>query len=77
MYPEHRSTRSQDLSPGFYDVGQFYWGTTGAWQREEISKGLGLELPSWRVVDIDNEEDLVRAELYFKFLLMNKKKINL
>ena len=29
--PEHAATRTQDLEPGYFDVGQFYWGRKSAW----------------------------------------------
>jgi hypothetical protein len=31
--------------------------------------GLGMPIPNWRVVDIDAEDDWMRAELLFKALL--------
>jgi pseudaminic acid cytidylyltransferase len=63
--PVHRLTRSQDLAPAFYDVGQIYVSRPSAWT--EIAKGLQprtylYELPSWRVADIDDESDWERAE---------------
>lgn len=63
--PAHRLTRSQDLAPAFYDVGQIYVSRPSAWT--EIVKGLQprtylYELPSWRVADIDDESDWERAE---------------
>jgi len=70
-WPEHLLTRSQDLRPAFHDVGQFYWGQRDAWAagipvmtgRSEI-----LEIPSWRVQDIDTPDDWYRAELLFEVL---------
>lgn len=65
VFPEHYMTRSQDLEVVFHDAGQFYWGRPDAWLHEK--KGLGkktalVKIPSWRVQDIDNEDDWKRAE---------------
>lgn len=68
FYPEFSLTRTQDLVTAYYDAGQFYWGTVGAWQGNKIGSGLGFPLPSWRIVDIDTLEDWHRAELYYHFL---------
>lgn len=68
--PQHVGTRTQDLEPAYYDAGQFYWGSTGAWHsgRSPHDGGIALRLPEWRVVDIDTPEDWERAErLYLAF----------
>jgi hypothetical protein len=64
FYPEHELTRTQDLEAAFYDAGQFYWGTKPAWLTNNRihSSGVGYEIPSWRVVDIDTPADWERAE---------------
>lgn len=69
--PEHRQTRSQDLELSFHDAGQFYWGRTAAFlnDRQTFSDAsVPIILPSWRVVDINTEEDWQRAELLFRAL---------
>jgi CMP-N-acetylneuraminic acid synthetase len=67
FYPEHELTRSQDLEPAFHDAGQFYWGRSSAWKENPRihNSGVGLVIPSWRVVDIDTEEDWRRAEIIY------------
>jgi len=64
FYPEFELTRSQDLEPAYYDAGQFYWGKKEAWLSNPRihSSGVGYEIPSWRVVDIDTPADWARAE---------------
>ena len=64
VYPEHELTRTQDLDAAFYDACQFYWGTKKAWLNNSRihSSGVGFEIPSWRVVDIDTTADWERAE---------------
>jgi pseudaminic acid cytidylyltransferase len=65
--PEYANTRTQDLEPGYYDAGQFYWGLRDAWiDGLNIHRnGKTIVLPEWRVVDIDTLDDWFRAELLF------------
>lgn len=69
--PEHAATRTQDLEPGFFDAGQFYWGSAEAWLAglNVHLNGRTLVLPSWRVIDIDTPADWERAELLYATLL--------
>ena len=68
--PQFEMTRTQDLEKSFHDAGQFYWGKASAWlaHKKMHSAGLGMPIPHWRVVDIDNEDDWYRAEMLFKTL---------
>ncbi len=68
FYTEFESTRTQDLEPAYYDVGQFYWGRVNSWlSNPKIhSSGLGYAIPNWRVVDIDTLDDWLRAELMYR-----------
>jgi pseudaminic acid cytidylyltransferase len=68
--PEHAVTRTQDLEPGYFDVGQFYWGRKGVWL-DGLNihlNGTTLVIPEWRVVDIDTLADWERAELLYATL---------
>lgn len=58
-------TRTQDLEKTYHDAGQFYWGKAEAWSahKKMHSDGVGMVIPNWRVVDIDNLDDWKRAEL--------------
>ncbi len=63
--PDQFSARSQDLEPGYFDVGQFFWGRPEALRRGVPVFGpdtVGLETPLWRAVDIDTPDDWQRAE---------------
>lgn len=75
FFPRDELTRSQDLEPAFHDAGQFYWGRCKAWKENPRihNSGIGLVIPSWRVVDIDTEEDWQRAEIIYQALLRAKK----
>lgn len=71
VWPEHRSTRSQDLEPRFHDLGQFYWSRPSYWRDHSPDRRPRARmhvLPSWRAVDIDTEEDWVRAEALLRSL---------
>jgi len=67
FYSQYTSTRTQDLEPAYYDAGQFYWGFAQTWiEKKTLHKyGVGLVIPSLRVVDIDTKEDWQRAELMY------------
>jgi pseudaminic acid cytidylyltransferase len=68
LHPEYELTRTQDLEKTFHDAGQFYWGKAESWRelKKMHTDGLGIEIPSYRVVDIDTEDDWKRADLLFK-----------
>lgn len=71
FWPEHFSTRSQDLEPAFHDAGMFYWGKPSA-----FVSGLpifaphskSVQIPHFRVQDIDEPDDWVRAEMLYEIL---------
>ncbi len=71
FFPEFELTRSQDLEPAYFDAGQFYWGWRAAWlgNTKIHASGRGLDIPSWRVVDIDTPDDWDRAELMHRAFL--------
>lgn len=68
-FPEKFNTRSQDLKSSFHDAAQFYWGKASAWLKNKNifeENSLPIIIPRYKVQDIDNEEDWLRAELMFK-----------
>jgi N-acylneuraminate cytidylyltransferase len=76
LFPEYYHSRSQDLDLGYHDAGQFYWASTAVWleDRTDFSeRSTIVKIPPYRVVDIDTEEDWLRAELIFKTLGLDKK----
>jgi pseudaminic acid cytidylyltransferase len=62
--PATAQTRTQDLEARWHDAGQFVWGTLGAWLHRTpvLTHALGHELPAWRAIDLDTEDDWARAE---------------
>lgn len=75
FFPEHFTTRSQDLPVALHDAGQFYWGRSDAWLRGARffdRHSFPVMLPRWRVHDIDTPEDWTRAELVHTALFPEK-----
>lgn len=70
FYPQFELTRTQNLEKSFHDAGQFYWGKASAWlgHKKMHTAGLGMPIPNWRVVDIDSEDDWIRATMIFNVL---------
>lgn len=71
LFPEKFESRSQDLTKYMHDAGQFYWGKTSCWLNEPLKFNQHSNvvlLPSWRVQDIDTQEDWHRAELIYSIL---------
>ena len=68
MFPENELERTQDLPKAYFDAGQFYWGHRNAWNRNSNihQNAKTINIPSWRAVDIDNEDDWIRAEKLFR-----------
>lgn len=69
--PGNQATRSQDLPPAFYDAGQFYWTTHDGWREEVLERGLKrrlYEIDQLEAVDINTEDDWIRAERLFRLL---------
>ena len=71
FFPEHYLTRSQDLPVALHDAGQFYWGKKEAWLQGKAffnKNSFALNIPKWRVQDIDTPDDWKRAELMHQII---------
>ena len=71
LWPEHRTTRSQDLPETYHDAGQFYWFDAEKYLKTAVMyapDSLPIILPRHLVQDIDTPEDWERAELMFQAL---------
>lgn len=69
LFPEHISTRSQDLEEAYHDAGQFYWGRAEAFLGDRVlfsPASTPVILPRHLVQDIDTLEDWEEAELMFR-----------
>lgn len=72
FFPEHFTTRSQDLPTALHDAAQFYWGRPTAWlegKRIFEPHSTPVMIPRWRVQDIDTLGDWTRAELIAPILI--------
>lgn len=71
--PANASQRTQDLPPRWHDAGQFYWGRVDAWRAMTaiLPNSVGYQLPQDRAVDIDTEEDWLRAQRLHATTLSN------
>ena len=70
-FPDYFEKRSQDLPVAFHDAAQFYWGKPEAWINQLNIFDFHsnpINIPNYRVFDIDTMEDWQRAELMFKML---------
>ena len=76
FWPEHKTTRSNDLPEAYHDAGQFYWAHTQRFLKERTffsSKAIPIVLPRHLVQDIDTPEDWEVAEYMYKALKYGKK----
>jgi N-acylneuraminate cytidylyltransferase len=75
IHPENTFKRSQDLEEAYHDAGQFYWGRTRAFMKDEMifsEASIPVVIPRYLVQDIDTLEDWKRAELMFASLQTTK-----
>lgn len=71
VMPGNQSARSQDLAPAYYDAGQFYWSTQDGWRDDVLERGVKrriYEIDPLEAVDINTEDDWIRAERLFRLL---------
>jgi len=69
IYPEHYSSRSQDLIETYHDAGCMYFASKQVWKTEKMifsPNSSGYSLPRYMVQDIDTPDDWEHAELLYK-----------
>lgn len=68
VFAANEQVRTQDLPHAYYDAGQFYWGKRETWLTEDKihNHAVGVVLPKYSVVDIDDENDWQFAEKLFQ-----------
>lgn len=71
FFPEHLSSRSQDLIEAYHDAGQFYWDNLSKTSTKPMfdKDSIPFILPRYMVQDIDTQEDWDMAELMLKALV--------
>lgn len=70
IWPDHLSTRSQDLPIAYHDAGQFYWFRSDALQQKGAlwtDNSGGFVIPEMLAHDIDTDEDWAIAEFKYQF----------
>lgn len=77
-WPEHETTRSQDLPGTYHDSGQFYFFKTSLlYSKSPSMMGgdvRGVEVSEMEVQDIDNETDWQLAEMKYRLLMENQRR---
>lgn len=76
FWPEHFSTRSQDLEIAYHDAGMFYWGKPSAFLSSLpifAPHSKMVLIPHFRVQDIDEPDDWLRAEMLYQILSQRDK----
>jgi len=71
VFPNHYSSRSQDLPEIFHDAGQFFWAKSEYLKKSPSGfnhNNTIVKIPNYRAQDIDTDEDWQRAELIYKYL---------
>ena len=70
-YPQYMSSRSQDLTPHYHDVGQFYFFRTASFEKNRnllVGNILPLVLSEMEVQDIDTLQDWEVAEFKYRMI---------
>lgn len=70
-YPQYLDSRSQDLTPHYHDVGQFYVFHTEAFKKNRklmVGNILPLVVSEMEVQDIDNQTDWEIAEMKYRLM---------
>lgn len=79
FWPENQNTRTQDLPETYHDVGQFYWGKTNSFIRNQSvldGNSYPIGIPRHLAQDIDTEEDWEQAELLYQFLRSREESVD-
>lgn len=74
LYPEHASTRTQDLPTLWHDAGTLYAATAATWEGTEPifgHKSTAVTCPTHAVVDIDTLEDWETAQALLAWKAQN------
>lgn len=69
FWPEHYTSRSQDLPKAYHDAGQFYWAEVRRYLREKrffSEDAVPVIVPRYLVQDIDTPEDWTTAEFLYR-----------
>lgn len=76
MWPEYEQARSQDLTPAYHDVGQFYWYKVYSFLNRKIKadyKTIPMLIPEMEMQDLDTEEDWQVAEMKYRYFCQSQR----
>ena len=61
---------TQTFKKTYHDAGQFYWGDRTTWLKSKSihNNSIGYEIPKYRVADVDDYQDWIKATIIFKGL---------
>ena len=71
LFPEHRTSRTQDVDVMYHDAAQFYWGKLDHFlvdNSADFNSVSAFIVPQRSVVDIDDEDDWAKAEFLWNYL---------
>lgn len=71
IWPEHSTTRSQDIKSAYHDSGSFYWIKSNCLEAEKTlfcKKSGGIIVPEIETQDIDSKTDWQLAEMKYKLI---------
>ena len=77
--PEFEKTRSQDLPPFYFDVGQFYWFNADVLlsaEKEKSRKTIPYVVSAKEFHDIDTIDDWLDAEITYEILSKKRNEAN-
>ena len=77
LFPNHWESRSQDLPDCFVDAGFFYWAAPETWIQGEPIFGPNstfIQIPEFRALDINTQDDWDQAESIFKIYMSDTSK---
>lgn len=73
-FPENTEIRTQDITPMFFDAGQYYWAKAKTWRDSDSvhRNAIGFKVPWWQAIDLDEPEDLERLKFAYQYFIKGK-----
>lgn len=75
LWPEYEKERSQDLTPAYHDVGQFYWHEVNSFLNRKAKPDyiiIPMLVPEMEMQDLDTEEDWQVAEMKYRYFCQSQ-----
>lgn len=70
VHKNNANKNTQTFKKTYHDAGQFYWGDRLTWLKSKSihNNSIGYEIPKYRVADVDDHQDWIKAMIMFKGL---------